>query len=78
LGRKDDKLRLVRKVLAAIGLIFTTIVVPVLAIVLAVWFITCVVRGNLWPWWFWAAGIVFIILLQVLAKLVTRYAIKDE
>jgi MFS family permease len=68
----------VRKALAAIGLIFTTIVVPVLAIVLAVWFITCVVRGRLWPWWFWAAGIVFIILLQVLAKVVTRYAVKDE
>ena len=67
-----------RKALAAIGLLFTTIVVPVLAIVLAVWFITCVARGRLWPWWFWAAGIAFIIMLQVLAKLVTRYAVRDE
>jgi MFS family permease len=78
LGRKDDKLQAVRKALVAIGLLFTTIVVPVLAIVLAVWFITCVVRGRLWPWWFWAGGIVVIILLQLLAKVVTRYAVRDE
>ncbi|HEV3279061.1 MAG TPA: hypothetical protein VG860_19875 [Terriglobia bacterium] len=67
-----------RKVLAAIGLIFTTVVVPVLAIVLAVWFVTGIVRGRVWPWWFWAGGIVFIIVLQVLAKMVTRFAVKDD
>ncbi len=67
-----------RKVLAAVGLLVTTIVVPVLAIVLAVWFVTCLVRGRVWPWWFWAAGIVLILLLQMLGKVVTRYAVKDE
>jgi hypothetical protein len=78
LARNNDKLQPVRKVLAAIGLLLTTIIVPVLAIVLAVWFIACIVRGSMWPWWFWVASVVFIILLQVLAKLVTRYAVKDE
>jgi hypothetical protein len=67
-----------RNVLVAIGLICSTIVVPVLSIVLAVWFITCLVRQRVWPWWFWAAGIAFLILLQVLAKAITRLAENEK
>ena len=63
-----------RKVLVAVGLACTTIVVPVLSIVLLVWFITCLVRHRVWPWWFWAAGIAFIIFLQILGKAATRLA----
>lgn len=64
-----------RKTLTAIGLVFSTVIVPVLAIVLAVWFITGMVRNELWPWWFWASCIGLIILLQVLARVLTRYAV---
>jgi len=68
----------VRKTLTAIGLLFSTVIVPVLAIVLAVWFITGMVRNELWPWWFWASCIGFIILLQVLARILTRQATEDK
>lgn len=75
---KNAKLSSVRKTLTAIGLLFSTVIVPVLAIVLAVWFITGMVRNQLWPWWFWAASIAFIILLQVLARILTRQATEDK
>lgn len=75
---KNAKLGSVRKLLTAIGLLFSTVIVPVLAIVLAVWFITGMVRNELWPWWFWASCIAFIIFLQVVARLLTRRAVQDK
>ena len=67
----------VRKVLVAIGLLCSTVVVPVLSIVLAVWFVTCLVRQRVWPWWFWAAGIAFLVLLHILGKTFTSLAEKE-
>ena len=67
----------VRKILVTVGLLCSTIIVPVLSIVLAVWFITCLVRQRMWPWWFWAACIAFLVLLQLLAKAATRLAEKE-
>lgn len=63
-----------RKALTAIGLLFSTVIVPVLAIALAVWFITLMVRNELLPWYFWAACIGVIVVLQVLARILTRFA----
>jgi hypothetical protein len=65
-----------RKPLLAAGIICSTIVVPVLAIVLCVWFVSSLLQGRLWPWWFWAAGIAVILLLHILATGLIRLAEK--
>jgi hypothetical protein len=76
-GEKNVTLLAVRKILVAIGLLCSTVVVPVLSIVLAVWFITCLMRHRIWPWWFWAACIALLVILQILGKAATRLAEKE-
>jgi DNA-binding NarL/FixJ family response regulator len=68
----------VRTPLVATGIICSTIVVPVLAIVLCVWFVSSLLQGHLGPWWSWAAGIAMILLLHVLARGLIRLAEKLE
>ncbi len=66
-----------REALVAAGIICTTVVVPVLAVVLIVWFVLTLVRGTLWPWRFWAAGVGVTLFLHVLGRSLIHLADKD-
>jgi len=63
-----------KNAMLAVGVLMSTLVVPVLAIVLIVWFVTSLVRHTPLPWEFWAGAAVGLVLLQVLASGITRWA----